>query len=84
MKTDIVSAVVAAIVGIFVAYLITANVIIKNPAPINVKTVTAPTSSAGEPSPEIFNYRALNPTVEVYIDCSNYDIDGTCLDGTGE
>ena len=35
-----------------------------------------------EPNTEVFNYRALNPTVEVYIDCTNYDASGSCVNNT--
>ncbi|MBQ8984967.1 hypothetical protein IJ076_00180 [Candidatus Saccharibacteria bacterium] len=82
MKTDVLYAIAAGIAGVVVAYIITANVILPKPKPVAVKTLSS-TASANidEPNPEIFNYRALNPTVEVYIDCSNYDIDGSCLDG---
>ncbi|MBR5620998.1 hypothetical protein IKW75_00740 [Candidatus Saccharibacteria bacterium] len=34
-----------------------------------------------EPNAEVFNYRAINPTVEVYVgDCDEYDENGECLD----
>ena len=83
MKTDLLTAIGAAIVGILVAYFVVNGMILKDPAPFTIKTLSSSTSSSlSEPSAEIFNYRALNPTVEVYIDCSNYDISGNCLDNT--
>lgn len=83
MKKDLLTAIGAAIVGILVAYFVTNGMILKDPAPFTVKTLSSSASSSlSEPSPEIFNYRALNPTVEVYIDCSNYDVTGNCLDNT--
>lgn len=85
MKKDVITAVVTAIAGVLVAYLVATNVILKAPNPVTIKILNeSSTVSPAEPNPEIFNYRALNPTVEVYIDCSNYDVDGSCLDGTGE
>lgn len=82
MKTDLTTAIISAIVGILIAYFLVSGVFLKDPTPINVKTINDPaTSSVSEPSPEIFNYRSLNPTVETYIDCKNYDVSGACLDG---
>ena len=82
MKVDLTTAIVAAIIGVIVAYIITGNVLLKDPAPITIKTLNNSVgTNLDEPNPEIFNYRALNPTVEVYVDCSNYDPNGSCLDG---
>ena len=34
-----------------------------------------------EPDVNVFNFRALNPTVEVYVgDCTEFDEDGQCLE----
>lgn len=82
MKTDLTTAIVAAIIGVIVAYLITGNLLLPEPKAVNIKTLTTSVNSnLDAPDPEIFNYRALNPTVEVYVDCSNYDANGSCLDG---
>ena len=82
MKTDFATAIISAIVGVLVAYFLVNGVFLKAPAPITVKSITDPVSSSvSEPNPEIFNYRALNPTVETYVDCKNYDTSGACLDG---
>lgn len=81
MKADIFTVIGAALVGILVAYFVTNNLILKAPTAFSVKTLSSSVSSGlSEPSPEIFNYRALNPTVEVYIDCSNYDMAGNCVE----
>lgn len=82
MKADITTAVVSAIVGIIVAYLITNNLILGSSIkPISVKTLTTSVSTnLDEPNPEVFNYRALNPTVEVYIGCQTYDASGSCAE----
>ena len=82
MKTDLTTAIIAAIVGVILAYVITGSMILSEPKPVVIKTLNnSITTELSAPDPEIFNYRAVNPTVEVYIDCSNYDTSGTCLDG---
>ena len=84
MKVDLTTAIIAAIVGVVVAYLLMSNVILKNPVPVTIKTLgTSISTDLAEPNPEVFNYRALNPTVEVYIDCSNYDASGSCVETEG-
>ena len=82
MKTDITTAVISAIVGIIVAYLITSNFVLGGSIkPISIKTLpTTVSTNLDEPNPEVFNYRALNPTVEVYIGCQTYDASGSCAD----
>lgn len=82
MKSDLATAIISAIVGILLAYFLVSGVFLKDPTPITIKSITNPISSdVAEPNPEIFNYRAINPTVETYIDCKNYDVSGACLDG---
>lgn len=82
MKTDLTTAIISAIVGVLVAYFLVSGVFLKEPNAVNIKTINETVSpSLSEPNPEIFNYRALNPTVETYIDCKNYDTSGACLDG---
>ena len=67
MKTDLASSIGAAIAGVLIAYFI-CNLFI---GPIEDFTVKTVDSSVGaelvEPDPEVFNYKALNPTVEVYV-----------------
>lgn len=82
MKKDLATAIITAIIGVILAYFIVGGVFLKEPAPVIIKTLsTAVDNTVSEPNPEIFNYRAVNPTVEVYIDCTNYDVNGSCLDG---
>ena len=82
MKKDLITAIVTAIVGVILAYFLVGGVFLKDPTPVVIKTLsTAVDNTVSEPNPEIFNYRAVNPTVEVYVDCTNYDINGSCLDG---
>ena len=81
MKVDITTVIIAAIVGIVLAYFFTDSVILQSPSQITIKTLDDSTSAElAAPSAEVFNYRALNPTVEVYIDCTNYDASGSCKD----
>ena len=67
MKTDLASSIGAAIAGVLIAYFI-CNLFI---GPIQDFTIKTVDSSIGadlvDPDPEVFNYKALNPTVEVYV-----------------
>ena len=79
MKTDFTGAVVAAIIGTVVAYLITSNFILQDAKPVPIQSPeSAVTATTEEPNAEIFNFRAINPTVEAYIDCSNYEDISNC------
>ena len=81
MKTDLTTAIVSAIIGVLIAFFLVSGLFLKDPAPIKIKSIANPVSTnVSEPNPEVFNYRALNPTVETYIDCKNYDVSGACLD----
>lgn len=85
MKNDLVTSIAVAIVGILIAFF-AANAIAGEIAKGKpVKTVDGSLNvEVAEPSNELFNYRAINPTVEVYIgdgtECREYDSDGQCLD----
>lgn len=81
MKTDLFTSIAAAIAGVLIAYFVT-NMFI---GPI--EKVTYPTvdsninANLADPNPEVFNYRALNPTVEVYVgECEEYDEFGECVE----
>lgn len=85
MKTDLFTSIVAAIIGVIVAFFVT-NLFM---GPIEEVTYKAIDSSVNtnlaEPNPEVFNYRALNPTVEVYVgECDEYDNFGECIETTAE
>ena len=68
MKTDLASAIGAAIVGLLIAFFVT-NFFTGEIEDFSYKTVeTTVNADLGSPNPEVFNYRALNPTVEVYTD----------------
>jgi len=82
MKKDLATAIITALVGVILAYFIVGGVFLKEPKPVTIKTLsTSVDNTVPEPNPEIFNYRAINPTVETYVDCKNYDASGACLDG---
>ncbi len=86
MNKDLITAIGTAIVGVVLAYFVT-NLIVKPADPITVKTVDSNVSAnIDEPSPEIFNYLSLNPTVEVYVgDCTETNEYGECVrNGTVE
>lgn len=76
MKTDLASAIGAAIAGVLISYFI-CNLFIGPIEEYTVKTVDSSTINAelAEPSPEVFNYKALNPTVEVYVGDDTEDTD---------
>lgn len=82
MKKDLLTSIALFIIGIVAAYLIVGLFFGEDDGKsVTVKTVgTSITSSISEPDPEVFNYRAINPTVEVYVgECTVYDILGNCL-----
>lgn len=67
MKAELATAIGTAIMGILIAFFVT-NIFIGDIEPVNVKTVDSNVSTElSDPDPEIFNYKALNPTVEVYV-----------------
>ena len=79
MKTDLASAIGVALAGLIIAYFVT-NMFIGPIEDVSYKTVKSTvTSEVMEPNPEIFNYKALNPTVEVYVgECDNPNEYGEC------
>lgn len=81
MKTDLASSIGAAIIGVLLAYFV-CNLFIGEIEPVTIKTVdTSVTADLVEPNIEVFNYKALNPTVEVYVgDCSEYNSYGECIE----
>lgn len=81
MKTDLFTSIVAAIAGVLIAYFV-ANMFIGPIEEVTYPTVdSAVNASLADPNPEVFNYRALNPTVEVYVgECEEYDEFGECVE----
>ena len=95
MKFDLYTSIGVAVVGIIVAFFVT-NLFLPSLEDFKF-TAIDDTSNANssnnynyadltEPSNEVFNYDALNPTVEVYVgECESYDENGNCLEeGTEE
>ena len=81
MKTDLATSIGVAIFGLILAYFI-CNLFIGEIEPVTIKTVDSSINlNLSEPSPEVFNYKALNPTVEVYVgDCAEYNSYGECVE----
>ena len=83
MKTDLATSITVAIVGVIISYFV-CNLFVGPIEDVDVKTVD-PSFSADivEPNPEIFNYRAIDPTVEVYVgnsdNCLQFDDNGECI-----
>ena len=81
MKTDLASSIGVAILGVIVAYFV-CNMLIPAIEDYTVKTVgSSVNAEVVEPSPEVFNYKAINPTVEVYVgDCTELNDRGECIE----
>ncbi len=66
-KVELATTIAAAIAGVVIAYFIT-GLFIGEIESVSVKTVeTEVTADLAEPDQNIFNYKSLNPTVEIYI-----------------
>lgn len=70
MKKDLITAISVAVVGVLLSYflcnLIAGNFIVLEDQ--KVKTVDSSFSTdIPSPSPEVFNYKSIDPTVEVYV-----------------
>ena len=91
MKFSLYTSIGVAIIGVVLAFFVT-NLIVPSLEPYSFSVIDkaqdSSASSSGydyssyvEPDNEIFNYKALNPTVEVYVgDCQAVDADGNCID----
>ena len=81
MKTDLATTIIVAIIGFIGGYFL-CNLIIPQPEDVKFQTINSNFSySFTEPDEEIFNYRALNPTVEVFVgNCNSYNEYGECVD----
>jgi hypothetical protein len=88
MKTDLTTSILAAIFGFVIAFVLT-NLLVPGISDFSFKTLEdAPDASLVEPSEDVFNYRSVNPTVEVYVGdddqddtqkaCISYDENGNC------
>ena len=81
MKRDLTTTIIAAVIGVVAAYFIT-NMFLPEISNFSVKTLSGNTKySLSEPNEDVFNYRAVNPTVEVYVgQCAEYNEEGICID----
>ncbi|MBR2994659.1 hypothetical protein IKF32_01955 [Candidatus Saccharibacteria bacterium] len=85
MKKDLATAIGTALLGAIVAYFLSNLLLVPMVAPIEEQTIKKIDSNfsldIATPSPEVFNYRSLNPTVEVYVgDCKELNEYGECID----
>lgn len=81
MQKDLFTSIGTAILGAIIAFFV-CNMFLSPIEPVKFKTVeTSVSADVATPSSEVFNYRALNPTVEVYVgDCQEYNELGECID----
>lgn len=82
MKSDLFTSIAVFAVGTVIAF-ITCNMILPGIEDFEIKTIDIDSdTSLAEPDAEVFNYRAINPTVEVYVGegCETYDENGNCID----
>lgn len=67
MKVDLVTSILAAVFGAVLAFVL-CNLLIGEIPDITYKTIEESVSTGlDEPDENLFNYKALNPTVEVYV-----------------
>lgn len=69
-KTDIAMIILVTAFGVGVGYLVASNIsFLKVPEKgVEVKTVREISPEVNQPSDEVFNANAINPTVEVFVD----------------
>lgn len=82
MKNDLATSIAVAIFGVVAAYFV-CNLFAGEAQPYSFYTVdsSASVTELASPNVNVFNYKALNPTVEVYVgDCKEYDENGECVD----
>lgn len=67
MKTELATAIAAAVVGVLISFFI-CNLFIGQIEEVSFNTLESSTNTdLADPDPEVFNYKSLNPTVEVYV-----------------
>ena len=91
MKLDLFTAIGVAIGGVIISFFVT-NLLVPQLKDFEFMAIDKSANSAAasndynyadlnQPNNEIFNYDALNPTVEVYVgECEEYDANGNCVD----
>ena len=85
IKTDLFTSIAAAVIGALIAFFVT-NLFIGPIEDVSYKKVgSGVNADIIEPDPEIFNYKALNPTVEVYVgECVEYNQYNECVEVSTE
>lgn len=85
MKNDLASSIGVAILGVLIAYFVT-GLFISKIEDVTIKTVDPNLNiELASPNPNVFNYKALNPTVEVYVgECTEDDESEACKDTNNE
>ncbi len=81
MKTDLVTSITAAVLGAVIAFFV-CNLFLPARENVSIKTLENADSNytLSDPNVDVFNFRALNPTVEVYVgDCTEFDEYGECI-----
>ena len=80
MKKDLATSFFVAIVCVLVSYFV-CNMFLQEPASVTFPVLSSSVNyTINNPDPEIFNYRAINPTVEVYVgQCIEYNQYGECV-----
>ena len=85
MKKDLFTSILVAILGIFISYLV-CNTFYGEIPPYQFNSIQETVSAdLAEPDSGIFNYRAINPTVEVYVgDCDVNSNDEKCINNESD
>lgn len=90
MKSELFTAIGVAIAGVVISIVVT-NLVTDSLypiAPVDVKSIDGTVNTdLVNPNPLVFNYRAINPTVEVYVgqdgnstpNCTFVDDAGNCI-----
>ena len=83
MKTDLATTILTGIIGVLAAFFI-CKLLLPAIDDVTIKTINAESAyTIIEPNPEIFNYRAINPTVETWVgQCDELDENGECVENT--
>ena len=81
MKQDLTTSIFAAVVGALVAYFV-CNMFLPELQDVTFTTLSETEKfTLAEPDSEVFNYRSVNPPVEVYVgNCVNLGENGVCND----
>lgn len=85
MKTELATSILVAVAGVLISFFV-CNLFIGEIKSTTVKTINAEVSAdLDEPDPEVFNNKALNPTVEVYVgSCAEYSSTGECINQSAQ